>query len=387
MSAHKMARSGRKLRVAVIYHIWPHYRLPVMQAMDESERVEYTFMSSGEPFQGILHADMGKVRRFVRTPYAYHGRVMWQPGAIEAVRRGGFDVVILLADPNFASTWVAAALARLKRIPVLFWGHGWLKRESRKKAMMRMAYFRLANRFLIYAERGKRLGAAAGFPEDRIDVVYNSLDTRKAETVVEQIEQGELASAQPQDFFAHPERPLVICTARLTDKCRFDLLIEAAALLAKRGLPINVLLVGDGPVRGALERLVKDLGVDTHFFGACYDEETTGQLIYHADLTVSPGKIGLTAMHSLMYGTPAITHSDFDEQMPEVEAIEEGVTGTFFERGNAESLADAIGGWLSAAPPRDVVRRNAQAVIAAKWNPQVQARIIEGAVLGVIGNA
>ena len=40
-----------------------------------------------------------------------------------------------------------------------------------------------------------------------------------------------------------------------------------------------------------------------------------------SDLTVSPGNIGLTAIHSLSYGTPVCSHSNFNNQMPESEAI------------------------------------------------------------------
>ena len=110
-------------------------------------------------------------------------------------------------------------------------------------------------------------------------------------------------------------------------------------------------------------------------------------MIYDADLTVSPGKIGLTAMHSLMYGTPVVTHGDLDAQMPEVEAIEEGRTGAFFRRGDARDLAATIAGWLDAGLPRAQVRQAARAAIKAKWTPQGQARIIEEALLQVTGRA
>jgi glycosyltransferase involved in cell wall biosynthesis len=46
-----------------------------------------------------------------------------------------------------------------------------------------------------------------------------------------------------------------------------DTLIDAAALLHDRGTPIRLLLVGDGPERGALERRAADRGVDAVFTG------------------------------------------------------------------------------------------------------------------------
>jgi glycosyltransferase involved in cell wall biosynthesis len=380
------AGAGKLVRVAVVYHVWPHYRQPVMQAMDRSDAIAYDFYGSGEALEGVLHAPTASVARFVRAPFRRWGKLLWQPGAVRAARDGRYQAIILLADPNFASTWVAATLARWRGVPVLFWGHGWLRPESAIKQAVRRTYFALSHRFLVYAERGKQLGMEAGFAAERITVVYNSLDVARADAVIAGIEEG-ADHARPQDLFAQPERPLLICTARLTARCRFDLLLTAAETLSRRGFPVNVLLVGDGPERAALERQAEDLGIAVHFFGACHDENVVGPMLYHADLTVSPGKIGLTAMHSLMYGTPAVTHGDFDAQMPEVEAIEPGRTGAFFKRDDAADLARTIARWLDVGPPRERVRANARATIRAKWTPQVQAELIEQAVLQVAGHA
>lgn len=309
---------------------------------------------------------------------------MWQAKAVHAARSGNFDAIIYLGDPNFASTWAGATLARLRKTPVLFWAHGWLRTESGAKKAFRRAFYSLADRMLVYAERARALGIAAGHAPDRITVVYNSLDVEAADAIVARIEAGELDDTRPQALFAQPDRPLLICTARITQLCRFDLLIEAAALLANRGTPVNVLLVGDGPERQALETLSRLRGTAVHFYGACYDEAVIGQLIYHSDLTVSPGKIGLTAMHSLMYGTPAITHDNLDAQMPEVEAIEPGVTGLLFRQDDPADLADRIASWLASNRDRAGVRTSARRVIHEKWSPDVQARLIEQAIMEVV---
>lgn len=377
----------RPLRVAVVYHLWPHYRSAVVAAMDKSTNIQYDFYGSGLPYQGIKHMAPESFRSFVKAPFRMVGRAMWQPKAVSAAVSGNYDALIYLADLNFVSTWVAAVLARLRGRPVLFWAHGWLKPESGMKRRIRNLYFGLANRMMLYAERGKRLGVAAGYPESQIAVIYNSLDVEAADSIVARIESGALASVRPQSLFADPSLPLLICTARITPLCRFDLLLKAADMLKAQGKPVNILLVGDGPERPPLEASAKELGLSVHFYGACYDEEITGQLIYHADLTVSPGKIGLTAMHSLGYGTPAITHDNLDQQMPEVEALTDGVTGSLFRCDDASSLAAAISDWLAAGRDRQVVRQNCRAAVHDRWNPDVQAALIEQVILEVTGNA
>lgn len=373
-------------KVAVVYHIWPHYRAGVIEALDRSDLVSYEFLGSGEVLEGIEHIDVALMKRFVRAPSRRFLGVTWQPKATTIALGGSYDAVIFLGDIHFLSTWIGAALARVKGVPVLFWAHGWLRPETGSRRMLRKIYYRLANRMLVYGERARELGVAAGYPADRISVVYNSLDVDCADAVFARIDNGELADQHPRAYFEEPGLPLVICTARLIAACRFEVLFEAVALMKGRGQAVNILLIGDGPERVRLESQAKELGISVYFFGACYDEDVTGQLTYHADLTVSPGKIGLTAMHSLMYGTPAITHSNLDEQMPEVEAIEPGRTGAFFAQGDVQDLARAMTAWLAENKDRALVRQRCRAMIHDKWNPTMQAKIIEDAVIGLVGH-
>jgi glycosyltransferase involved in cell wall biosynthesis len=370
------------LRAAIIYHMWPHYREAVARAMDRSERVDYTFYGSAETFDAIPHADPGRFRRFVRAPFRVGPmHLLWQPKAVGAAFSREYDAIVMLGDPHFVSTWLAASIARLRGIPVLFWTHGWRREEHPAKLVARNVFHRLADRVMVYSERSKQIGVSSGFPTDRITVVYNSLDVDRADEIIAQIESGALDGIRPRSLFAEQDRPLIICTARITPRCRFDLLFEAAAMLAGGGKPINILLVGDGPERPALEAMATKLGIDVHFYGACYDEDVLGQLIYRADLAVSPGKIGLTAMHSLMYGTPAITHGNLNEQMPEVEAVSENLTGTLYDQAKGVTgLANAIAHWFASGRNRAQDRAACRAATHVKWNPNVQAAIIEHAI-------
>ena len=376
--------TGKTPQIAIVYHMFPHYRTAVMRALDESAQFRYVFSGSFGYFNGVEPMDVRDVRAVQPTSFVTLGPLYWQNGLLRLSLSRTVDGIVFLGNPNFVSTWIAALLARLSGKKVLFWSHGWLKSEPRVKRIFRHAFYRIAHLVLVYGERAKELGTRAGFPRERIEVIYNSLDRETSRSIVEQIEHGTLSDRiDLRTLFPHPDRPIIICTARLTPLCRFDLLFEAASLLKKRERPINIVLVGDGPERPRLEALANALELDVHFWGACYDEKILGQLIYHSDITCSPGKIGLTAIHSLGYGTPAITHSDMDEQMPEVEAIVDGVTGFFFERNNAADLAEKIRVWIDTRTDRKSIRRACYEVIDNKWNPQLQKILIERALARV----
>lgn len=351
-----------------------------MEALDRSEHIEYHFVGSGDPFDRIVHVDPSAVKRFHRAPFKVVKQFLWQPGAIRIAATERLDALIFLGNPNFLSTWVAAWLSRRRRIPVLFWEHGWRRREGAIKSKLRLLFFGLADRMLVYAPRAKRLGTASGYPEERIDVVYNSLDSSASDGLFNLIAGGNLNDVDPDHFFRERGCPVIVCTARLTEACRFDLLFEAVDILRSQGIRCNVLLVGDGPMAQSLKDLATRLALPVHFFGACYDERVLSQLLYRSAVTVSPGKVGLTAMHSLMYGTPVITHDNDDEQMPEVEAVREGVTGARFKQNDPKSLADVISVWLDPELDREGIRSQCREEIAARWNPTVQAEIIESAI-------
>lgn len=371
--------------VNVIYHQFPHYRRPIMLELVKNGANDYRFFASVEPVAGIVpFAGDDRVRVTPLQFRVWHG--LWLlKGYWPAVVDRSCDALIILANPNMPASWLMAIVGRLTGKKVLFWAHGWLKQEPIFKRVFRNLYFRLADHMLVYGERSRKIGISLGYPVDRITVVFNSLDFERAKALVAQIESGAEALPKPQDLFAEKDRPLIICTARLTKLCRFDLLLHAAAKLKNEERPINVLLVGDGAERQSLEQLARELGVHAHFYGACYDEQILARLIYFSDLTVSPGKIGLTVIHSLSYGTPAITHGDLDEQMPEVETILPGETGAFFKRGNADDLAIAIKAWLQSGKDRTAVRKACYDMIAGNWNPRQQRILIETAIEKVCG--
>lgn len=79
-------------------------------------------------------------------------------------------------------------------------------------------------------------------------------------------------------------------------------------------------------------------------------------------------------------GTPVVTHSDFDQQMPEVEAIADGVSGALFRYGEVDDLSRALERML--AFDGDYVERRAmcRASLEGRYTPKDQARLIDDAM-------
>ena len=308
--------------------------------------------------------------------------LIWQRGLVCLAFRRDIDVVIFLGNANFLSTWVAALIAKLTRKRVLFWTHGWIQDERGMKAMIRNLFYRLADGLLLYGHRAKRIGVQNGFAPETLYVVYNSLDYQ-AQTVIKSRATYSRLKQIREELFPNMHAPVLICTGRLIKPKGFELLLEAMSLLQEQGFKSSLLLVGEGPERTFLTRKAKELGLAVNFYGACYDEVRLAELIMSANVTVSPGQVGLTAMHSLVYGTPVITHNDPDKQGPEWEAIIPGQTGDFFKRGDVRDLADTIHKWCLRPWPDMNVSQACTALIERRYNPSLQREVIGRSVAGL----
>ena len=82
-------------------------------------------------------------------------------------------------------------------------------------------------------------------------------------------------------------------------------------------------------------------------------------------------------MHTMVFGTPVISHNNFPWQMPEFEAIHSGITGDFFEMDNLDSLCQCITHWFRVNHDREIVRKACFEEIDTQWNPYFQIQVLK----------
>jgi 1,2-diacylglycerol 3-alpha-glucosyltransferase len=369
-------------RVAIFNPVFPHYRTGLVRQLRQSTAARYQFFGDSRDGDSRIPAiDFGNSADFSHSPFVrILRRIAWQPQAIRAAWSGDYGCFIFLGDAAWASTWIAATIAKLRGRRVLFWTHGWLRHDNGVKKYVRLAFYGLADGLLLYGERAAHIGADLGYDPGKLHVMFNSLDFDAQQVLAASIGSADIVDLRSR-LFGDPTIPIVVATARLSAVKRFDLLIDALEIVKRKYRPVNLLVVGDGPQRSHLEAQATAAAVKSVFVGACYDEPQLAAYFLAANVTVSPGNVGLTCMHSLGYGVPVITHDDPSEQMPEWEAIEIGVTGDVFRKGSAEDLASKIERWTRTTLPSNSTRERCKASIARKYHPRVQADAIETAIL------
>lgn len=366
------------MKLLCVFNFASHYRAPIYMSIDKEFDSDFVV---GETNTDVKEMDLRLFSHRVTKLRCYSiGSVLFMKGKPRLIH-GAYDTFLLSADIRDLSTWlflIRKALFHRKK-KVFLWGHGELGKENAVKQIMYRFFYSMSDGGFIYNERSVKLMKERGVLYPDLYTIYNSLDYDKQLPLRDSLS----VSSVYQDHFANTNKNIVFI-GRLTKVKRFDLLIEAVAILKIQGLFVNVTFIGDGVEKDDIQHMVERQGLidQVWFYGACYDERINAELIYNADLCVSPGNIGLTAMHVMMFGCPAITNDDFDHQMPEFEAIQEGKTGGFFKAGDSYSLADAISKWLiNHSEDRDIVRETCYQEIDLKWNPHNQIRIFKKVLL------
>lgn len=286
-----------------------------------------------------------------------------------------YDIFFITGEPFCLSSWLLMILAKFKKKKIILWSHGWYGRESFIKKNLKKVYFSLSFHTLLYGDYAKRLMIEEGISSSKMTVIYNSMNYDQQIALREKI----AANSVYYNYFAN-DNPVIIFIGRLTFSKKLEMLLNAQKEMIDENVPFNIIFIGKGEDEIPLKTLSDKLEITANiwFYGACYEEIKLASLIYNADICVSPGEVGLTAIHSMVYGTPVITHNYFPRQGPEFESIKPGVTGAFFEYNNRNSMINTIKDWIKdKAGKREEIRDNCFTVVDRFYNPNNQIEILK----------
>ena len=101
---------------------------------------------------------------------------------------------------------------------------------------------------------------------------------------------------------------VVAAVARLESRKGLDILVEAAAIAVAAGVPLRLLVVGEGPERGRLQRLAHARGLTGRVHWAGGQDDVRPHLAA-ADLFAAPSRtegLGVSVIEALAAGVPAL---------------------------------------------------------------------------------
>ena len=178
----------------------------------------------------------------------------------------------------------------------------------------------------------------------------------------------------------HPEPGLVVSVGRLCEQKGFVYLLEACAVLRRRGMAVRFEVAGEGPDRAMLERRTGELGVGDAFvlLGRIPDLES---LLARAALFVLPCVL---ASDGSMDGIPTVIIEAMAARIPVVsttvsgvpELVRDGETGLTVPANDPEALAEAIERILN--DPEDARRmaENGYELVCRNYDLHKNARVV-----------
>lgn len=168
----------------------------------------------------------------------------------------------------------------------------------------------------------------------------------------------------------------VLCVGRLVHLKGQSMLIRAAAELRDRGIDVRVVLIGDGPKRGDLERLARRLGVGdrVELLGSVGQSEI--RAYYEAcDIFCLPSfaeGLPVVLMEAMALERPVVT----TRIMGIPELVEDGVAGLLVAPGDLVSLTEAIAELAGDPERRAAMGRAGRAKVLAEFDVGQSAELL-----------
>jgi glycosyltransferase involved in cell wall biosynthesis len=231
-------------------------------------------------------------------------------------------------------------LARLQGVRHIVYEHqnsGAVKARSWRKALLRLRTLVATvplMRVIAISDFARRQLIEAGMPDAKIVVRYLGIDTGR-------FTPDPAARHRLREMFGLGAGDIILTTlAYLRPFKNAQTIVQATALLAKRGFPVRLFVGGDGPLKGTLEALGRDLGVGDRiqWLGHCPDPLP---LLQASDIFVLPSvgeAFGLVLAEAMACGVPVVG----SRSGAIGEVVEEGRTGVLAKPLDARSFAAAI---------------------------------------------
>jgi glycosyltransferase involved in cell wall biosynthesis len=186
-------------------------------------------------------------------------------------------------------------------------------------------------RFIAVSEALRQRAIEFGIPGDKIAVNYIGIDTRK-------FSPGAVPIAK--------RPPHVLFVGRLVEKKGCQYLIEAMSAVQRAVPAVQLIVVGDGPLRHDLVLAAKKNGIRAIFRGALSSADVkreldAAQVFCLPSVTAKNGDaegFGLVLLEAQASGVPVVTSALGGA----TEGIREGVTGYSFAEGDVAALARTL---------------------------------------------
>lgn len=297
------------------------------------------------------------------------------PKLRKLMRQGSWDVVHTHLYRACLYGRVAARLAAVARVVATehSLGDGYIegRRTTAASRLLYLATERMSDATIAVSRTTRDRLVAWGVPAAKVRVVPNGIDMDALA-----FDPGARLEARRQ-LALPPSSTVIGAVGRLDPVKRFDVLLEAAIPLL--GPDVRLLVVGEGPARGALAERISEAGVAPYVVLAG-ERADVAPLLFAMDMLVAPSAsetFGLAAIEALAAGLPVLY-----DQCPAIEELPDraAAKATRVQGGTAELRAA-----VEATMDRISNRREAHPAVAERFSIRATSRAVDHVYEGLFG--
>lgn len=293
-----------------------------------------TRRESGRQDQGVLAWGQR-----VRNLYLPLGRrdVVWQPFPLE---HRDAHLVIVMQENRLLSNYPLLFLPRPREMRLAYWGHGRNLQSPSPQGLLERWKRMLVGQvdwWFAYTEATRRILLGDGYPDQRITVLDNAIDSQAFQRDLDSFQKEDLALIR-QEIGADPGAMIgLFCGSLYPDK-RLGYLIAAADLIRERLPDFVLVVVGGGPSASILQS-----AAGTRSWLKCVGvrkgREKAGYFRV-ASVLLNPGAVGLHVLDAFCAGIPMVTTEEA-RHGPEIAYLENGENGIVVQ-GDPQTYANAV---------------------------------------------
>ncbi|MCK4537869.1 MAG: glycosyltransferase [Candidatus Krumholzibacteria bacterium] len=264
----------------------------------------------------------------------------------------------LVHTHNFLAHTHTAPAARMLGIPVIHTKHGRAVTSMSWSPALRRYIYSLAHAVVVVSkETGEIFAERSGVRDSKIKVIHNGIDLERYRNI--DVDRRSLPGLEKID----KEDLLFGAVSRLDPVKDHTTMLRAFAEVAASRSDCYFLIVGDGPERGNIETLIKELSIEDRVIMTGFTDEVP-LYVSAMDMYLQPSLeegLSLTLLEAAAAGVPVVVTPVGGN--PEV--IEGGFSGSFVDVGNYHGMAAIMDSFMEdPAPFREMALRAGESVEA-----------------------
>ncbi len=315
--------------IAIVQKLIPHYRISFFSSLYSKEPGLILYHSTQVQDDGLVETVSFPFRN-IWCENKKFGAFEWQSGLVAQLPTK-YNYIVLGLELKYLSNFIVWFLCLFCNTKVIWWTHGYNVHLREKNfifwvdRLIKTVLMKFSYKILLYTDYNLQEVVRMGIDEKKIIVLNNALDEKPYQYAFEQIKENDVLQL---DDKTKQSNHTIAFIGRLTKGKKVNEVLTIAVKLLKKFPDLRVFIIGDGNEKDYLQQQARDMDLlgTVFFMGTITDPYDLGVIMQVTDFTILPGAVGLSLVHSMIYGVPFVTLEN-ENHGPEIAYLKNDYNG------------------------------------------------------------